>query len=297
MAQPVLLDTDIGSDIDDLLALLFVLGSPELSLVGVSTAYGDTTLRARIAHRILEWVDTDVPITAGTTESLSGRPIWYAGYETDQAEAMSVSNGFVPMSPAAFIDNVVMPHRGELLVLAIAPLTNLATQPMATAMANGSFKHITVMGGDFRPDSIAEHNIKSDTVAASRVLSQTTPTTLIGLDQTLRIRISRDLIHSVTDADTPLGLFTRSEVDRWMATNDTDYILLHDPIAAATITHPDSFESAVGAVDVATSGAVEGCTRFLADQHGTTRMIEGFDSSEIEQLLLERIRSGLELGV
>lgn len=296
MPQPVLLDTDIGSDIDDLLALLYVLGSPELQLVGISTAYGDTTLRARLVHRVLASADLEIPIIPGATQTLSGRPIWYAGYEVDQAQALSASNDYAPLDRNEFLDRVIRPWHSELQLLAIAPLTNLATPPLATATADGSVKHVTVMGGDFRPDSIAEHNIKSDAVAAARVLSQPTPTTLIGLDQTLRVRLNRDVIHAATEADTPLTRFTRHEIDRWMTVNATDYILLHDPIAAATITHPGSFESTVGVVEIATSSVREGRTVFTPDRDGTTTLIAGFDTAEIESLILDRIRSGLELG-
>ena len=102
--------------------------------------------------------------------------------------------------------------------------------------------------------------------------------------------------HAVTGPGSPLARFARREVDRWMTTNGTDYILLHDPLAAATITHPNSFESATGSVDVVPSGDEEGNTRFTENENGTTDVIVDFDPIEIEELILDRIQSGLELG-
>ena len=52
--RPVVLDTDIGTDVDDLLALALLVGSPEVQLIGVTTVYGDTALRARMSRRVLD---------------------------------------------------------------------------------------------------------------------------------------------------------------------------------------------------------------------------------------------------
>jgi len=296
MARPVILDTDIGSDIDDLLALLFVLGSPELELVGISTAYGDTTLRARIADRILRWSNAEVPIMAGVTEPLSGRPVWYAGYEASQAKSISVSSRFKPVPAAEFFASVVKPNHGKLAILAIAPLTNLASAPLIDGMVDGAFSHVTIMGGDFGRGKPAEHNVISDTVGAARVLATPTPKTLIGKDQTLRVRLRRERIHAATSGRSPLAQFARREVDRWMGRNMTDYVLVHDPLAAATLTHPDNFDSVSGSVEVVLSGDEVGTTIFTPNEHGTTNVIVDFDPIELGGLILDRIRFGLGRG-
>src|SRR5690625_1993832 len=79
---PVLLDTDIGSNADDLLALPFTLGNTKLDLVGVTTVYGDTTLRAKVARSVLELAGRpDVPVGYGIETPLSGKPVFWAGHE------------------------------------------------------------------------------------------------------------------------------------------------------------------------------------------------------------------------
>ena len=80
--RPVLLDTDIGTDVDDILALVLLARAPELQLVGVTTVYGDTLLRARMTRHVLDLMGhPDVPIGIGASETLTGRTVWWAGHE------------------------------------------------------------------------------------------------------------------------------------------------------------------------------------------------------------------------
>src|SRR5678815_3812201 len=80
--RPVLLDTDIGTDVDDILALVLLARAPELRLVGVTTVYGDTTLRARMVRQVLDQMQLpDIPIGIGATETLTRRPVFWAGHE------------------------------------------------------------------------------------------------------------------------------------------------------------------------------------------------------------------------
>ena len=72
MRRPVLLDTDIGTDVDDLLALALLVGAPEVQLIGVTTVYGDTVLRARMTRLVLDQMERRaVPIGIGARETLS----------------------------------------------------------------------------------------------------------------------------------------------------------------------------------------------------------------------------------
>ena len=79
----VILDTDIGTDVDDILALAFLLGSPEIRLEGVTTVYGDVELRTRIVHKVLTLRDRlDVPVHSGIGAPLLGRdPVYWPGHE------------------------------------------------------------------------------------------------------------------------------------------------------------------------------------------------------------------------
>ena len=85
MTTRVILDTDIGTDVDDCLALAVVLGSPELALEGVTCVYGDVDLRARMVRALLRLRSAGgVPVPAGARRPLLGkRPVYWAGHEGD----------------------------------------------------------------------------------------------------------------------------------------------------------------------------------------------------------------------
>jgi hypothetical protein len=89
----VLLDTDIGDDIDDAFALALVLQSPELKLLGVSTTWGDTPLRARLVRRMLKEADRpDIPVAEGQPTTTSTPFTQAAGH----AEILTPPTLFTP---------------------------------------------------------------------------------------------------------------------------------------------------------------------------------------------------------
>ena len=81
MLRPILLDTDLGSDVDDKLALALLWGSPEVGVRGVCTRYGDPALRARIVLGMAELVGRSVAVAGSESASASGRAVWWAGIE------------------------------------------------------------------------------------------------------------------------------------------------------------------------------------------------------------------------
>ena len=71
-ARPIILDTDIGTDVDDAMALALALASPELEIVGITVVHGDAPLRARIARKLLEFAGrTEIPVVAGLSLPLA----------------------------------------------------------------------------------------------------------------------------------------------------------------------------------------------------------------------------------
>src|SRR5271165_1767284 len=117
-AQLAILDTDIGDDIDDAFALALVLRSPEIKLLGVTTAFGDTALRARLVDRFLEAVGrTDIPVMAGkaTTANNVFTQRAYAMREPDRKHADGVK----------FLLEQIKAHPGEVTLIAIGPLVNV----------------------------------------------------------------------------------------------------------------------------------------------------------------------------
>jgi purine nucleosidase len=114
------MDTDIGSDIDDALALLLLLHLQGVSLLGVTTVYGNVLLRAKIARRIIQAAGKDVPVVVGTGVPMdSPFPVWHTGEEGmglityDDIEAPPSKFNLGDNAPAFLVDQV-MPRPGQV---------------------------------------------------------------------------------------------------------------------------------------------------------------------------------------
>ena len=289
---PVLVDTDIGTDVDDLLALLTILGSPELELVGVTTTYGDTVLRARIVKQVCDWAGIDVPIGAGSGVPLSGRTVWLAGHEDLLIDSTSEAARFHPLPAGNVIGDAGRLGRGELCVVAIGPLTNMAA---ALDLDRGvsQIGRMVVMGGDFAERSGPEHNFVSDADAAHRVMKSRMAIRVVGVDQTRRVRLHRDELMELTAGSSPLQSFVQREVERWMEFNAEPFVLLHDPVAVAMLIDPGAFTFGRGTVDVQERGAVEGVSAFTPTDNGTAEVVRSIDANRLRSLLRRRISAGL----
>jgi purine nucleosidase len=179
-SHQIILDTDIGSDVDDSLALAVLLGAHDIDLVGITTVYGDTVLRARVAKRLirLSRFPTTIRVHAGAQETLTGRPVWWAGHEGRiyrdlDSEMIDGHDG-----PTFLVEHVTA-NPGAIDIIAIGPLTNIARAISSSAKFAPAVKHLTIMGGQFdQPDP--EHNIRSDPEAAYIVFGSGIPTTVTG---------------------------------------------------------------------------------------------------------------------
>ncbi|MBV8476644.1 MAG: nucleoside hydrolase, partial [Acidobacteria bacterium] len=172
--QKIIIDTDIGDDIDDAFALALALSSPEFEMLGVTTAWGDTQLRARVAERMLSDTGMDnIPIAAGaSTESklvLDHAPFARSFWKPIRHYAPAVD----------FMLDEIRKYPHEITLLAIAPLKNVGDLIGRDPNTFGKLKRVVMMGGSIRrgyndlgytsahgPDP--EYNIASDTESARR---------------------------------------------------------------------------------------------------------------------------------
>jgi inosine-uridine nucleoside N-ribohydrolase len=148
---PVIVDLDIGDDIDDSFALALLLKTPEIELLGISTAWGDTALRVQMVQRLLrETGRSEIPVYQGlATRSEIGftQARWAAGPHEGGAPAQ-------PARPAgASVDFLLQQARqrpGEITLLALGPLTNVAAAIDRDPQAFRQFKQVVLMGGSVR---------------------------------------------------------------------------------------------------------------------------------------------------
>ncbi|HEX2908484.1 MAG TPA: nucleoside hydrolase, partial [Phototrophicaceae bacterium] len=165
-----ILDTDIGTDVDDCLALALILASPEFQLEGVTCVYGDVLLRARIAKKLLQLRGvTNVPVMVGARKPLMGqRPVYWEGREGDGL--LTAADDYLRPEPEFapdYIARMVMENPGEIHLICIGPLTNAALAFLREPQLAQQLKHLTLMGGVIRgPHDLslpyAEHNIICD---------------------------------------------------------------------------------------------------------------------------------------
>lgn len=123
--KKVLLDFDIGTEIDDAIALAYLLANPECELVGITTSCGEAVKRAEMASMLCKMAGKDVPIHAGCE-----RPLIIPQMETTAPQARALGQwdhdkGFAPNTAVPFMQRVIRENPGEIILIATAPMTNL----------------------------------------------------------------------------------------------------------------------------------------------------------------------------
>jgi purine nucleosidase len=289
MPRPVLIDTDIGTDVDDLLALALLVGSPEVQLIGVTTVYGDTVLRARMTRLVLDQMESRaVPIGIGARETLIGRPVWWAGHEGQGLPGLDRVQTDEGTTAAGLLYQAATEHWGRLELFAIGPLTNVAEAISADDSFATSLRHLYIRGGAFWMEQ-AEHNIKSDPEAADIVFRSGIPTTICGLDVTQRVRLREADMSQIRQAAGGIGSVLEDQVRRWWAYTGATENHLHDPVAILPALRPELFRFEQCDVHVEVEGANPGRTRTDGCGTGAVRIAADVDVEAAEQEIVRRL--------
>jgi inosine-uridine nucleoside N-ribohydrolase len=233
---PIILDTDIGSDIDDAFALALVIDSPELELLGVTTVSGNTNERARIAAKMLweageKW--RQVPVVAGVprTPQDINQAAWAKDFTSPQIQKGSA---------VEFLRGQIHRHPGEITIIAIGELTNVAALIKADPKAAREIKRIALMGGSvargYEPGSQpdAEWNIKSNPAAAQVVFSSGIPIIMAPLDVTAMLKLDAAGRERIFKQKTPVANSLEALYHLWNNKTPT----LFDPMAVALVLDP-----------------------------------------------------------
>lgn len=260
----VLFDTDIGSDIDDAVALAYLLRQPRCELLGITTVTGEPELRAEMASAVCRHVGRDdVPIHAGCRQALL---VEMRQKTAPQARALGNRprrTDFEPNTAVEFLRRTIRAHPGQITLLTVGPLTNagllFAVDPEVPAM----LKQMVLMCGRYFSSMGGEWNAIGDphaTAIAYGCGRQQRPPrhTSFGLDVTNRCRM---------DADTCRRRFTAKVLEPvrdfakvWF--EKAGAITFHDPLAAACIFQPDLCRYRQGLVTVSLAEPTMGWTVF-----------------------------------
>ncbi|HXA60498.1 MAG TPA: nucleoside hydrolase [Streptosporangiaceae bacterium] len=307
MTIPVIIDTDPG--LDDALALLLALGSPELDLIGVTTVAGNTSLANTTANalRILELAGrTDVPVAAGAARGLIREAPRTAEYVHG-----SDGLGGLPLPPPStrpvdahavdFMAERLLASPEPVTIIGIGPLTNIALLVATHPEAAARIGRLVVMGGVARGGNstpTSEFNVWTDPEAAYRVFAAGLPLTMVGLDVTDRsvvtpqdvdvLRTGGRIAGFVADA---VDFYSRFHQDRY-GTTDT---YQHDALAVAEVIAPGIVHTSHLYVEVEYGqGLTRGTT--VVDVHGVTghapnaHVALEFDHPRFVDLLVSRLK-------
>jgi purine nucleosidase len=266
---PVIFDTDIGSDIDDAVALAYLLRQPRCELLGVTTVTGNVVQRAALCDALCrEAGRTEVPIHAGAPNVLlygPGQP------RVPQYEAIAGRphrTDFAPNTAVEFLRRTIREWPGQVTLLAVGPLTNVAllfaTDPETAVL----LKQVVLMCGVFTagaghgPGS-REWNALVDPIATAVVFQTPLPRlTSYGLEVTMRCQLpAEECRRRFGAAGGPLAVVAEM-AEVWFRAGSS-HIAFHDPLAAAALFEPGLCTYAPGVVTVETrSEALAGLTHF-----------------------------------
>ena len=243
--EKIIIDCDIGDDIDDAFALGLALSSPELDVVGVSAGFGDTPTRAKMLDRMLgELGRGDIPVAMGTPANVNLGAFTQRRY----AEGGNFARAGHPAS-VDFVLDQARRHPGEITLVAIGPLPNIGAMIDKDAAAFRKLKRVVIMGGSVRtmtdPYGVAapiaphpEWNIKNDIASAQKLFHAGVPLTVLPLDSTANLKFHEVARTALFAHGTMLTNILAGLYYEWSAATKSPTPTLYDPMTLASMLDP-----------------------------------------------------------
>lgn len=275
MAQKIIIDTDPG--VDDSMAILFALRSAELEVVGLTAVFGNTDVDicAQNALRLVELEGHGhIPVAQGAGVPLFIPPRSH-GKMVHGADGMGGTNPtppqgkLLPIHAAQFIAETVMAHPGEITLVPIGPLTNIALALRLEPRIARAVKEVVIMGGAAtvpgNASPVAEANIHNDPDAAAIVFGAGWPLTMVGLDVTTKTQMSKEYLDDIGRAGNKATNLIRRILPFYQKYFDDFYgmggtIHTHDPSAITCLIDRSLFSIERMPVLVETQGHCAGQT-------------------------------------
>jgi len=227
----ILIDTDIGDDIDDALAIGFALSCPEVCVKAITTVYGDTETRAKLVLKLLRLFNReDIPVGVGIKKSLFGkedaRPI-------NQAAVLDEKEVLPAPSRHNAVDLIISKANSckDLIIVSIGALTNIATALVKET--NLAKKTRLIMMGGVVNSQQAEYNVSCDPEAARIVLESGIEVLMVSLDVTMRCQLRQEELDNLANRGLPSTELLMDMVKAWQRSSGNTYPVLHDPLAIA----------------------------------------------------------------
>ena len=273
MKKKIIIDTDPamgtkGGDPEDCFAIMLALNSPEIEVLGITTVQGNVPVERGYSNAkfLVEELNKEIPVHTGKPgtydEKRNSKRLWLAGRE----EMEQITPMIVPLeneaSAESFIAKTCKNNSGDIELVTIGPLTNVAKALDEDPNLNKHINKITMMAGAAQvPGNVtpaAEFNVWADPEAASKVFGSGIEFDLIPLDVCHKTRFSKSQLNSIGDNSHPFCQFVKEAVDPWMKINPNHNIEaglhLYDSLAMALSFLPELADFRDAHVNVETKG-------------------------------------------
>ncbi|MBF4691990.1 nucleoside hydrolase [Fusibacter ferrireducens] len=293
--KTILIDTDLGDDVDDAAAIIMALNSPELEIMGITTVYQNTYKRAEMVMDLCkQYGRTDIPIYAGYGTPLIERPV----HEESpiQYEILNKGVHYNPKTDIDAVDFIIQSVRDnpELIIVAMGAMTNLG---LAFHRAPEIMKNVQIiaMGGMFT-SSAPEWNLLCDPEAARIVMDFSESLTMFGLDVTKYCLIQEELLDSLFSNKSERMMYYRNGIEIFK--EKTGYpVTFHDVLLIAYLIDPSIVELKQSDFTIELSGtSTRGAIVFKVNAyeiHSKTdrnfRYATKMDEAKFRDLVIKRI--------
>jgi purine nucleosidase len=237
----VILDTDIGDDIDDAWALAFVLAHRNFEALGITVSHGNTPARAKMAGKILHLTGRgNLGVFVGRQteqKEYSYQFTWAEDFEAKKPEEQSAAD---------FIVHTIKKHPGEVTLIAVGPLENVADALRREPLLGKYVKRVVLMSGCIygtaeKPSTaVREYNVYASATDAQLVYAAGLPLTIVPLDSTTHVRLSDAEREQLRKTSSPLTFALESLYRLWLETPQS-HMTLHDQLAVAETASPQTF--------------------------------------------------------
>ncbi|HOL55043.1 MAG TPA: nucleoside hydrolase [bacterium] len=292
--KKVIIDTDIGGDIDDALAVALALNSPELDVIGITTVFENTLLRAKLAKKLLQVFNrSDIPVIKGVEKPIIND--WDRSLIPPQVRAVreeiEVNEN---INAVDFIVEKIMNSAEPVTLITIGPLTNIAGAIIKEPGLKDKTR-IYMMGGMYS-QAFPEWNIYCDPEAGRVVFDSGIPITMVGLDVTLKCKLGKKSLDKIFDFNSERTNFLSELIRIWQEDDESRFPILHDPLAVATLIDPSLVRRESMHIKVETRGEfTRGVTVVTDTPYGDRKgdsnvdVSVDVDSDRFIQFFLERI--------
>ncbi|NQT58495.1 MAG: nucleoside hydrolase [Bacteroidetes bacterium] len=235
----IIVDTDIGSDIDDVMALSYLLSHKDFEILGITTVTGDPVSRARIASALIKHAGKNIPIYPGSASPLNIKQI-----QTEVPQLIGVNRwehqtDFKEHMELEFLHDLICSNPGEVIILSIGPMTNIARlftkYPETPQLIKGFYSMSGRFGIEENFSDLLEWNVMLDPEAAKIVYNTPIPVhRCVGSNITRQMRMESIDVKKHFDTDQFKIIYDFCRV--WF--EKREFMTFHDPLTAAVIDNP-----------------------------------------------------------